>query len=89
MLQAVEEAGGSVLMKPLLGELPPALHHLCLVPAEPAHASPAKSKAQKSKVAEQDEAAEDHFEAAAQDQMFHDGGDAPGDMQDESMGALT
>ena len=89
MLQITEEAGDCVLMQPLLAGLPPALRALCMVPAEPAYASPAKSRGHKSKAAEQEEAAEDHYEAAAPDQLFHDAGDAPGDMRDLPMGALT
>lgn len=74
-------------MQPLLAGLPPALRGLCMVPAEPANASPAKSRGRKSWTAEQDEAAEDHFEAAAPDQLFPDAEDAPGDTQDLPMGA--
>ena len=88
MLQTTEEAGDSLLMQPLLAGLPPVLRGLCMVPAEPANASPAKSRGRKSWAAEQDEAAEDHFEAAAPDQLFPDAEDAPGDMQDLPMGAL-
>ena len=81
-----EDAGDSLLMRPLLAGLPLALHDLCMPPAEIALASPSKSKARKSKAPAQEEAEEDQIEATAPEQDHYDAPDAPADVHDFPMG---
>ena len=86
ILQAGDDAGDSLLMQPLLSGLPPALHDLCMPPAEAALASPSKSKARKSKATAAAEPEEDRIEATAPEQDHYDVPHARADMQDIPMG---
>ncbi len=81
-----DDAVDSLLMLPLLSGLPPALHDLCMPPAEAALASPSKSKARKSKAPAQEEAEEDQIEATAPEQDHYDAPDAPAEMHELPMG---
>ena len=89
ILQAGDDAVDSLLMQPLLTGFPPALHNLCMPPAEAALASPSKGNARKSKAPAPEEAEEDQIEATAPEQDHYDAPDAPADMHDTPIGMWT